>query len=407
MAVSAQTMGAAALFVLLLLGMFYLGNLMGRVFPLLLRAVSCAALAVAAVLYAGSGGWHDPKDYLIRLAVFLAVHLCVCRITDFMFLHRQMIGNYGVLLSSLFMIMMMPAFFGTAVSVRFLVLALLVMAGFLFMVRQVRRKKSFDWILALAAAGAAGLFCRKLLPALMTVCIIYIFELLRRPSPKIAAAAACSAAVLAAEAVLFLTGHVPQAVLAQTPDPAALPMLQEVVLSESFLMVLGIVLFAGTVLCPFIRYFVMNRRIGTTELYPLIYAVIGMVIYTFGRKGEGADGIDLRAALYLCSLVPLSAAAFGALYERCADDFDLGRIFAGDGRAEDAEEESEDAESSHGRPEDDSIGSVMAADTPQDSKPLSKEDEKRIDSLFRGSQESKPSSDTGIFEFIDPDEKEI
>ena len=422
-ALSAQTMGIAALFTLLILVMFYLGDLMGRLSPILLRACSLAALAVAAVLYTGSRGWHDPRDYLIRLAVFLAMHLIVCLITDHMFLHRQMISNYGVLLSTMFMILMMPAFFGEAAGIRFLLLALLVMAGFLFMVRQVRRKRSLVWILALAASGTACLFCRQLLPALMTVCIIYLFELLRRPSARIAVAAGCSAAVFAAETVLFLTGHMPQAVLDRTPDPASLPVLQDAVLSESFLAILAVLLFAGTVLCPFIRYFVMKRRIGTTELYPLIYAVAGMALYTLEGTGPAASGTDLRAALYLCSLVPLCAAAFGALYERCADDFDLAGIFAVRGEDEDGEDTAAADEKDSSMDDTGKIAAALLAEAlaidaaagaagtssgTEDAgrphtggdRPLSKQDEEIIDSMFRGSRDTEP------FDFIDPYEEE-
>lgn len=395
MALTAHAMGAAALFALLILVMFYLGDLMGRISPVLTRALSCALLSAAAVFYTGSRGWHDPKDYLIRLLIMLADHLIICAITDHMFLHRQMIGNYGALLSTMFMALMIPAFFGGNVGIEFLILALLIMTGFLCMVRQIRRKRSFAWIPALLAAGAACLFCRQLLPALMTICIVYLFELFRRPSPGIAAATGCSAAVFAAETALSLTGHIPAAVLARTPDTASLPFLQETVLSGSFLAILAILLLAGTVLCPFIRYFVMNRRIGTTELYPLLYAVTGMALYTFERSGQGAAGIDLRAALYLSSLVPLSAAAFGAMYERSAEDFDLARILAGG---------DDDADNGTGTGDPEDAAAMNGPDRSKSAdKPLSKEDEKLIDSLFRNGSESGNSSDSGTFEFIDPE----
>ena len=192
MGISAGTMGAIALAVFLILVLFYAGNLMERIPAPLLQFISGTLLALTAVVYV-MRTWQDPVMYLIKLILLIGAHLCTCMIADAMFRHRRMTGNYAVIVSLAYAVLMLPVFFGVKgeigkllpIRLYILIPTVLIMAGLLFMVRQVHRKKTFDWIMAAVLMAPACILCRELLPALITAVLIYLFELLRRRERRV------------------------------------------------------------------------------------------------------------------------------------------------------------------------------------------------------------------------------
>ncbi|MBR2122881.1 MAG: hypothetical protein IJ930_08180 [Lachnospiraceae bacterium] len=421
MGISAGTMGAIALAVFLILVLFYAGNLMERIPAPLLQFISCTLLALTAVVYV-MRTWQDPVMYLIKLILLIGAHLCTCMIADAMFRHRRMTGNYAVIVSLAYAVLMLPVFFGVKgetgkllpIRLYILIPTVLIMAGLLFMVRQVHRKKTFDWIMAAVLMAPACILCRELLPALITAVLIYLFELLRRRERRAAAAFAGSAAVLAAVVLADVLGFASGIRDTFAADAAGLPPFAESVISRGYLIVMLVFLLAGTVLCPFLRYFVMNRRISVAELYPLVFTILVMAFYMLDADLAGGP-VDVRAALCLWSFIPLTAAAAAALYERCAGEFDLARIFAAVGEPEEAgEEEKDDAGpvsdvipvsfmiSPSGRKAADEgtaapeTAGQKTGEAPDDGRSMTKKDEELIDSMFLGH----------TFTFTDEEEKE-
>ncbi|MBO5999889.1 MAG: hypothetical protein J6P87_09390 [Lachnospiraceae bacterium] len=423
MSISAGTMGAMALAVFFILILFYAGSLMERIPAPLLQFISCTLLALAAVLYVMKT-WQDPVMYLIKLILLIGAHLCTCMIADVMFRHRRTTGNYAVIVSLAFAVLMLPVFLGEKgetgklLPIRLFILipTVMVMAGFLFTVRQLHRKKTFDWIMAAVLMAPSCILCRELLPALITAAVIYLFELLRRRERSMAAAFGGTAAVLAAVAASDALGLSARIRDAFAADAAGLPPLTASVISRGYLMVMIVFLLAGTVLCPFLRYFVMNRRISVAELYPLVFTILVMAFYMPDADLAGGSPVDARAALCLWSFIPLTAAAVSALYERCAGEFDLAQIFGGAGSPDTPDDEdagqtgsaanvipvsfmispsgrkAAEEEGTGGIPEDVNLG-----DRGDDGRDITKKDEELIDSLFMGHQ---------AFTFTDDEEKE-